>query len=145
MCSPQLQIHQESQNKIWVQTRKIDFLPDFCQNLDISVTLNWCQIFIPFQNLEFLIFFYDFFFQWKLRCRTFQKWKRGIKRGITGDAILVWISGLFWKFQKFQIFHTKIGPWLVPLLVPLIHFWKIWHLSFHWKKKSSKNIKNSRF
>ena len=38
------------------------------------------------------------------------------------------------KIKKLQNFKSKINPLVVPLLVPLIDFRKIWNLSFHWKK-----------
>ena len=51
----------------------------------------------------------------------------------------------FENFKKISKFQTKIRLPVVPLLVPLIHFSKNQYLSFHWEKKSLKNIRNSRF
>ena len=68
--------------------------------------------------------FWRFFFLWKLRYRIFQKWKRGIKRGITWGCILVWNHWKIRKFSKFAIFSNQNTAPDDPLFDPLFSFLK---------------------
>ena len=64
----------------------------------------------------------------------FKNKKAGPKGGPPEALFWFEISEFPWNFRKFYFFQTKIGLRVVPLLVPLFHFWNIQHLSFHWKK-----------
>ena len=77
-----------------------------------------------------------FFFQWKLRFHTFQKFKRGAKRGAREWAILIENSNIFFKFWILETwFRAKYILPRPPFWPLLFNFWKVWNLSFHWKKK----------
>ena len=39
-----------------------------------------------------------------------------------------------WNFLIFQILQTEIALTQVPPRSPNLHIWKVWNLSFHWKK-----------
>ena len=74
------------------------------------------------------------FFQWKLRFHTFQKFKRVAKRGPGNELFWLKISIFFQIFDFGDMLQSKIPSSLAPLLAPLFYFWKVWNLSFHWKK-----------
>ena len=90
----------------------------------------------------------------------FKNSKRGAKRGAREWAILFWnhfvekhgagkkrsyvmiflssSNKLRWIFRISSLkagFQNKLFPSLAPLLAPLLNFWKVWSLSFHWNKK----------
>ena len=86
--------------------------------------------------------FWRFFFPVKAEISYFSKMKKGDQKG---DHRRRYFCLKLLKFPEIlNFFQTKIAAPVIPLLIPLFHFWKIWYLSFHWKKKSSKNIKNSK-
>ena len=129
--------------KFWVQLKFEESLgvteyyifKQNCTQIYYSVTPNDSSNFSCTQNFEFLLFLNDFFFQWKLRCCTFRKSQRGTKMGDHRKSYLTNSQPFKPKnFMKFSKVWSKITLPVGPLLVPLFDFWKVQHLSFHWKK-----------
>ena len=79
--------------------------------------------------------FWWFFFPSESWDVGLSKNEKGGSKGGSPEAIF-WFEILDFSqiFKKFSRFQVKIGPRVIPLLIPLFHFWKVWHLSFYWKK-----------
>ena len=54
--------------------------------------------------------------------------------GGLGEALFYISRALKWNFLIFEILQTKIALPQVPPRSPNLHIWKVWNLSFHWKK-----------
>ena len=82
------------------------------------------------------------FFQWKLRCCSFQI----LHRADTLFRILVLNDIIIFKKKaKFSKFQIKIDCSVSALVSARCQIWKEQHLSFHWKKKLMQNNQNSHF
>ena len=103
-------------------------------------------IFIFFKNLCFLSKFINFFFQWKLKVHTFRILSCARRRAHTRAPILLWMLEIYWKFQDRKIFRKcDFGARACARACAHDKIWKVWTLSFHWKKKLLNLDKNLRF
>ena len=81
--------------------------------------------------------FLRFFFSAKAEMLLFPKMKKGEQKGDHQRLYFGLKNHVFFEnFKKIPNILTKIQPRVVPPLIPLFHFWKKRHLSYHWKKKS---------
>ena len=94
----------------------------------------------------FNIFLRFFFFSSDSWDVAFFKNEKGGSKGGSPEAVF-WFekSWFFENFKKKSKLLTKIQPQVIPLLIPLFHFWKKQHLSFHWKKNRKKILKTKDF
>ena len=66
---------------------------------------------------------------------AFPKNEKGGSKGGSPEVVFWFEKAWFFEnFKKKSKLLTKIQPRMIPLLIPIFHFWKKQHLSFHWKK-----------
>ena len=76
------------------------------------------------------------FFPVKAEIPYFSKIQKGGQKGGQGMSYSDWKFQYFFQILNFgDMIQSKIHSSLAPLLAPLFNFWKVWNLSFHWKKK----------
>ena len=76
------------------------------------------------------------FFQWKLKVHTFRILSCARRRAHARAPILLWMLEIHWKSQNRRIFR-KCGFGARECARACAHdkIWKVWIVSFHWKKK----------
>ena len=139
-CAKHLGTILTSLDSTWDSLKKIEKMKFFASAHD-------CPYFQPYfdslthSSVKSLVFniFLRSFFPLKPRCSFFQKWKRGIKRGITRGYILVRSLDFFLKFSKYHDFSNQN----IVSDDPPFSFLKKATCELSLEKKIVKNIKNS--